>query len=98
MNHAHALHALTRALRERAYQDALDDTPAYVERQWNALPKHIRDLPGENWAEFQELPPDDQRMVFEHHVKRGVLLSLDRALQIAEATVPNLELDMTYDD
>lgn len=94
MDESHTL----RALRERAYQEALDDTSGYVERRWEALPTHIRELPGENWAEFQTLPQDDQQAVFEHHVKRGVLLALDRALQIAEATVPDIDLDLTYDD
>ncbi|MDQ3657712.1 MAG: hypothetical protein M3457_21885 [Chloroflexota bacterium] len=98
MNHSHTLRPLTRALRERAYQEALDDTSGYVERRWEALPTHIRELPSENWAEFQALPQDDQRAVFEHHVKRGVVLALDRALQIAEATVPDIDLDMTHDD
>ncbi len=98
MDHSHSLFPLTRALRERAYQDALDGTSGYVERRWEALPEHIRELPGENWAEFEELPRTDQRAVFEHHVKRGVVLALDRALHIAEATVPDLDLDMTYDD
>lgn len=98
MDHSPTLRPLTRALRERAYQEALDDTSGYVERRWKALPTHIRDLPAANWIEFQQLSPVDQRVVFEHHVKRGVLLALDRAMQIAEATVPELDLDISHDD
>lgn len=98
MSNVHTLRPLTQALRERAYQDALDGTLGYVERRWEALPTHIRELPAEDWAAFQQLPRDDQRVVFEHHVKRGVLLALDRALLIAEATVPDLDLDLPHDD
>jgi len=98
MDNSHTLRPLTRVLRERAYQEALDDTSGYVERRWKGLPTHIRQLPAENWTEFQQLSPDDQRVVFEHHVKRGVLLALDRALHIAEATVPDLDLDISHDD
>ncbi len=90
MNHA----SLMSTLRERAYQQALDDTPDYVERRWQRLPAHIRGLPAENWAEFQDLAEADQRVVFEHHVKRGVLLALDRAAQIARATAPDLDIDL----
>jgi len=98
MDQSHSLHPLTRALRERAYRDALDNTEHYIERRWAALPAHIRKIPADDWAEFQQLSRADQRAVFEHHVKRGVLLALDRALQIAEATVPDVDLDLTYDD
>lgn len=98
MDDFHTLRPLTRALRERAYQEALDDTSTYVERRWETLPARIRRLPAANWAEFQQLSPDDQRVVFEHHVKRGVLLALDRAMQIAEATVPDIDFDMPHDD
>lgn len=98
MDQSHHLRPLTRALRERAYQEALNDTSSFVERRWESLPAHIRQLPAKNWTEFQQLSPDDQRAVFEHHVKRGVLLALDRALHIAEATVPDLDLDISHDD
>lgn len=99
MDHSHhQLRPLTRALRERAYQDALNDTSNYVERRWKDLPRHIRELPAANWTEFQELAQEDQRAVFEHHVKRGVLLALDRALLIAEATVPDIDLDVPHND
>lgn len=93
MNQFFQAHApLTSTLRERAYQQALDDTADYVERRWQALPAHIRELPAENWSEFQDLPEADQQVVFEHHVKRGVLLALDRAAQIAQATVPDVDI------
>lgn len=98
MDNPHTYRPLTMALRERAYQEALDDTSNYIERRWNDLPRHIRKIPAENWIEFQDLPQDDQRAVFEHHVKRGVLLALDRAMLIAEATVPDFDLNVPPHD
>lgn len=70
---------------QRAFAQALDDTPGYVRRRWRDQAPAVHEQLDATWELFQAATPEEQMLIFADLFANKIILGAERAQQVATA-------------